>query len=164
MKKLSKKQKWVIAFIAVILVVLGGAVWRQYQNSQATGPHDLGANIKYISKEDSGCFPFPFSFVCVERPSSDYFFITTMTPDDIKVYFKGANYVDYPNDAGGVSADYTFKNLHFARKADQKEFEVTYYDNTQAVAKSKNLKVSGDELVLVLSDVDYTTASASLGN
>ncbi len=151
LKNILKSKAFIVTF--AFFTVLGLFVYINI-------PKDIGSKLHYIGREDYGCMPFPLFFVCFGPIGSTYYYSTDLTQDELKNYFTKMQYVKDEADAGGFSADYNYKNLHF--KNDNEDFVIVYYDNTQAVIERKNLKNTSLPYVISISDFDYDLAKSSL--
>jgi hypothetical protein len=93
-----KKPTLVIAAAIISVMLLGFAAFNIH--GQLNQP-SLGSQLEYIGQRQFGCL---LVVLCESSsPSSDYYFATDMTEDQLKIYFKNARYVDVPN-SGGVLA------------------------------------------------------------
>jgi len=91
-KKITPKKAILIVAGATILLVIGFFCTKIYLDA----PRDLGSNLLYVGKWDSGNI-FGFD----QLPSSDYFFATTMSKEDVVHHLTSAGYKYLGVGAGG---------------------------------------------------------------
>lgn len=86
-----------------------------------------------------------------------------MTIEDLKTYFSKAFYEDAPQDLGGSSSTYSFKNIHFSNPQES-SFVVTYYQDmdTDVFIQSKQIKTTKKKTIVSISDSTYELAKKSL--
>jgi len=148
-----KKHQFLTVLFGVILVLIMVFGVKAYIER----PQDLGAGLEYIGKTDYGCYVF-----CDSNPASVYYFATDMTQDELKGYFKNADYVEHPNSGGGGGAGYNFDDLYFKPRNGNDEFLINYYDNTQNVLTTNRLKQTSKKSVVSMGSFYYLYAREGL--
>lgn len=155
--RLSRKAKIIISIIiGFIVLVLGISVLTNLPKA------DLGPKLNYIGKEDYGCLPFPFFFVCDSPTGSVYYFATDMSKEELKRYFTKAQFRDNPNSLGGGGSVSNFEYLDFVPREGGDTIVIAFYDNPQAVIKMRNLRDTSQKNVISISDEDYDLAKNAL--
>ncbi len=154
LKKTITGKLFIILIATLVIIATIGVI------AYIITPKDLGPKLHYIGKKDYGCLQFPLFFICPNDVYSVYYYATDLTQDDLKSYFKSAQYVDDKADGGGSSANYSFAHVNF--KKNNKDFVFTYYNNTQAVITDNNLKDTSLPYIISIGDFDYDLAKSSL--
>ena len=162
-----KKRTFFIGLVALIGgIVLWAAIVYVYQ-----APRDIGDKIEYLGQRDYGCAPFPLSFVCFSPPSTEYYFSTTLTQDELKTHFRYAHYkTNDPlktSDGGGAvrapdgrDIDYSFKDIVFVDKNNQR-FVITYYDNKEAMTFGEHLRQADKPYIISMDPESYLLARSA---
>jgi len=153
---MTKKKKYAISIISIVILLIVGIIgWFVYQQVQ---PHPLGNKLEYVGKQDYGCL-----FFCDSNPTTNYYYETDMSLDDLEVYFENAQIVSKP-----VQTTTNFKNdsttlslIQFSNVKSQKKFVLTYYSDGVLLAKDNNLNVSKKHILMVDSK-DYNNVFSSL--
>lgn len=149
----NPKNLWVWIGLGIIIALLVFINIRGFVEE----PQDLGSELEYFGTTTYGCW-----FICDSPPNSTYYFATNLTQEELKEYFKGATYVEYPNRGGGGSGSYNFEDLYFLSKGKQEEFPINYYDNTKTVIELKKLNQTNRQFVISIAASDYQIIKASL--
>lgn len=151
---LKSKKKWMIISGSVVLLVIAAFTFKFFIDR----PTNLNNELEFIGETRITCF----LTICDSGPSAEYYFGTNLNPEDLKVYFKAADYVEYPNNLGGGGGNYNFKDLFFTSKKNNKEFVIQFYDNKQAVIDAFDLKPTDKRFVISMSDDFYPIVRDSL--
>lgn len=150
------KNSWVsIAVLSIGIVLIG--LWGV--KTFIERPQDLGTELEYIGKKTYGCY---LHWVCSSDPITSYYFGTDLTQDELKTYFKKAEYAEHPNLLGGGGGDYSYDYLFFKPVNGAEEFSIDYYDNTQVVIDLKDLRQTGKQNVISLTVEDFLAAQSAL--
>lgn len=133
-------------------------------------PRNLGTQIEYLGSREHGCAPFPLSFFCPSPHSTQYYFATSIAFDKLKNYFSRAQYDESrgQNIGGGIVVDqdnrqlnYTLKELLF-RPAEGDLFDITYYDNKEAILAGENLPNTDKLYIISMDPESYLRARSAL--
>ncbi len=139
------------------LLVIGGLWINKFVNE----PRDLGPKLQYIGKVSNDNIIGYFLLVAGGSISTDYFYATDMSEDELKDYFGKATFIDDPNPIKSFGSDYTSVELDF-RTTNGNIFSIQYYDNTDAVISNKGLGKTNKKRVLNIDKDDYKLIKDSL--
>ena len=144
--RFSKKQKILTAIIGVLVILVG---WWGYVQIM---PHPLGERLEYLGRQNFGGW-------FIER-SSEYYYGTNMTQEELKTSFKKAHYDSSVQDIVGHSATYSSKDMLF--NSNKGGFVITYYNDANAVIESLHLPNSNKKHVISIIDSSYDIAKDAL--
>jgi len=152
--KSKNKKKIVIGVVAVLAFVVAGLVaWLFWQTNQ---PHPLGDKLDYIGKDSYGYG------ISDGPPTTDYYYATDMTVDEVVAYFKGATNTKKGELETNFGKDITSMWLiYFQSKSSSENFTISYYSDGNLVAKNNDFKVSKKH-ILNINSREYDIAHKNL--
>ena len=121
------------------------------------GPHDLGSKLEYIGTSySSGCV----LFYCDSPASTEYYFGTDMSVEELKGYFSNAKFSDINQEDG--ARDYAAFNLGFdpIHPNVSQGFNIRYYLYPESVLSVHHFNTQKAHIVS-LSDWSYQQARAN---
>lgn len=143
--KQNKKKKaflfGLVGLVVLVLLALGG-MWIWFHNA----PKPLGDRLEYIGKQDYGCW-----LVCDSPPSSNYFYTTNMTLDEITRSLSQTSRLHVSEIMGG-SNEYTFQNITLYLPH---QVIITYYVDGEKAASYFGLKRGHKQHLIEIDSSDY---------
>ena len=158
MKRISAKQRWLVGLsIFATLVSLLAIYDYNKLNANVTHPADLGSGLEYIGQHKFLCYFWGLS--CYREAYSEYYFATDMSEDQLKTYFKGAEFQTMGTGGGG--AGFNFDDLAFKATNGQK-FDLQYYYGIKSSEIFPDVKNTTKSYGVSMTENDYKIAKQAL--
>lgn len=163
MKKISRKWQWAFGLTVFAVLVAALAIYDYNKlNANAIHPANLGNELDYIGQRTYGCF----LWWCDSPNSTEYYFATNLSEEQVNAYFKGATYVPVPNDGGGMGTgvgggSFIFHSLTF-KMANGASFYLNYYHGIKPTQMDFGLKNTDKSYGISMTDQDFRAAEQAL--